>query len=269
MSDDISIPSPTYRIPRRSRGMDPATKRLALIAGGLGSTLLLVIGGWTALGHHTGAVPVVQADSRPIRVKPDNPGGMQVAGANEDILSGDPDTNSGKLAPPPETPDPQAMRAPPPPLAHPAVVAASAPIVPPAAVSAMPRIAPDKPAAMVEKAPLMPVKAAPAMAATAAVTPDKHVAAAPAADHAASAPKGALVQLAAVSSEAAAKVEWERLQKRMPDLLDHRQPAFSQIERDGHTLWRVRTGGFSDFSQATVFCERVRTKGTSCSVADF
>ncbi len=264
MSDDLSIPSPTYRIPRRSRGMDPATRRLALIAGGLGATLLLVIGGWTALGHRSGAVPVVQADSRPIRVKPDNPGGMQVAGANEDILSGDPDTNSGKLAPPPETPNPQAMRAPP---APPAVVAAPAPIAAPAA---MPRMAPDKAAAMVEKAPLTPVKAAPAVAAAAIVAPDKHGAAAlPAADHGAAVAKGALVQLAAVSSEAAAKVEWQRLQKRMPDLLDNRQPAFSQVERDGHMLWRVRTGGFSDFSQATVFCERVRTKGSSCSVADF
>ncbi len=89
MSDDLSIPSPTYRVPRHSRGMDPATRRLALIAGGLGGALLLVVGGWSMIGHRSGAVPVVQADSRPMRVKPDNPGGMQVAGANEDILSGD------------------------------------------------------------------------------------------------------------------------------------------------------------------------------------
>jgi hypothetical protein len=77
------------------------------------------------------------------------------------------------------------------------------------------------------------------------------------------------VQLAAVSSEAAAKSEWQRLQQRMPDLLDSRQPAISKIDRDGHILWRVRTGGFSDSAQATVFCERVRAKGAGCSVADF
>jgi hypothetical protein len=41
------------------------------------------------------------------------------------------------------------------------------------------------------------------------------------------------------------------------------------IDRDGHILWRVRTGGFSDSAQATVFCERVRAKGAGCSVADF
>jgi SPOR domain len=248
--------------------MDPGTRRLALIAGGLGGTLLLVVGGWSAIGHHSGTVPVVQADSRPIRVKPDNPGGMQVAGANEDILSGDPDTNSGKLAPPPETPNPQAMRAPPPPP----VVASPAPATAPAALSGAAKLTPDKSAAAPVKAAALPAPDKAAAADKAAVAQDKHAstaAATPAPDHNAPAAKGALVQLAAVSSEAAAKVEWQRLQKRMPDLLDHRQPAISKIDREGHTLWRVRTGGFSDFSQATVFCERVRAKGTGCSVADF
>jgi hypothetical protein len=247
--------------------MDPGTRRLALIAGGLGGTLLVVVGGWSAIGHRSGSVPVVQADSRPIRVKPDNPGGMQVAGANEDILSGDPDTNSGKLAPPPEAPNPQAMRAPPPP-APPAVVASPAPT----AATAAARLTPEKSAAAPVKAAALPAPDKAAAADKAAIAPDKHAAttaAAPAPDHSASAAKGALVQLAAVSSEAAAKVEWQRLQKRMPDLLDHRQPTISKIDREGHTLWRVRTGGFSDSAQATVFCERVRAKGTGCSVADF
>ena len=57
--------------------------------------------------------------------------------------------------------------------------------------------------------------------------------------------------------------------KRMPDLLGSHQPAFSKIERDGRTWWRVRTGGFSDVVQATLFCERLRAKGAGCSVADF
>ena len=45
MSDELSIPTPTYRVPRHHRGMDPATRRLVVIAGGLGATLLLVVGG--------------------------------------------------------------------------------------------------------------------------------------------------------------------------------------------------------------------------------
>ena len=226
--------------------MDPGTKRLAIIAGLFAGVLVLVIGGWSMLGHRGGSVPVVQADSRPIRVKPENPGGMQIAGAADGILSGDGGTDdAGKLAPPPEKPAPQALRAPPPP---PPAVAASAPVPAPVAAPAAP-----KPAAPVEHR-------------TAAV-------AAPAPTHAtapaAPATGGPLVQLAAVSSEDAAKSEWQRLGKRLPDLLAHRHPDISKIDRDGRTFWRVRTGGFSDAAQATVFCERVRAKGAGCTVADF
>ncbi len=246
MSDDLSIPSPTYRIPRHSRGMDPATRRLALIAGGLGGALLAIIGGWSVMGHRSTAVPVIQADSRPIRVKPENPGGMQIAGSNEDMAGGA-DANGGKLAPPPEAPAPQALLSPPPAPPPPAMVAAPAP----APVAAASTTATAKPA--VEK------PAAPA---------DKRVVA-PAQDRAAPPAKAAFVQLAAVTSEDAARAEWQRLEKRMPDLFGRRQPAFSKTERSGHTLWRVRTGGFSDVAQATTFCDRVRAKGASCSIADF
>ena len=243
MSDELSIPSPTYRIPRHRQGMDPGTRRLALIAGGLGAALLAVVGGWSLMGHRNAAVPVVQADSRPIRVKPENPGGMQVAGADEDILSGGKHTADGKLGPTPEAPAPQALLAPPPTPAAPPVVAAPAPAPAPVATPA------------IQAAP-KPVAAKPAVA-----PPEKHPAA--------TAANGALVQLAAVSSEDAAKSEWQRLSKHLPDLFGQRRPAISKTEHDGRTLWRVRTGGFADTSQATNFCEKVRAKGVGCSVASF
>jgi hypothetical protein len=220
--------------------MDPATRRLVVIAGGLGATLLVVVGGWTVMGHRSTAVPVVQADNRPIRVKPDNPGGLQVAGANEDILSGNTQGGGDKLAPPPEAPDPQALRAPPPPP----------PIAKPPAVAAAP-----------VPAPVVAPTTAKAPAAKPAVAAEKHPAV-PAASH-------TLVQLAAVSSEEAAKSEWQRLSKRLPDLLGQYHPAFSKTEHDGRTLWRVRAGGFTDVPQATTFCEKLRAKGVGCSVADF
>jgi cell division septation protein DedD len=249
VSDDLSIPGPTYRVPRHRQGMDPVTKRLALIAGGLGATLVLVVGGSSLISQRSAPVPVVQADSRPVRVKPENPGGMQVAGANEDILSGGSEAKVGKLAPPPETPAPQEMLTPPPPppvAAAPAQLAAPVPAPNPA----------PAPAATIAAASPKPVIAKPAVA------PDKRPVAAPATS-------GALVQLAAVHSEEAARSEWDRLSKRVPDLLGPHKPTFSKIDHDGHSLWRVRTGGFSDTAQATSFCERLRAKGLNCSVADF
>jgi hypothetical protein len=239
VSDELSIPSPTYRIPRHRHGMDRGTRRLALIAASLGGVLLVVVGGWSVISHRSTSVPVMQADSRPIRVKPDNPGGLQVAGANEDILSGGAEGKDGKLAPPAEAPAPQALRNPPP------APVAAAPVVPPTPAA----VPVSKPAVMAAAKP------------TPAPTPDKHPAT-PAAN-------GALVQLAAVSSEDAAKSEWQRLSKRLPDLLGAHKPAFSKTEHDGKTLWRVRTGGFNDAAQANGFCEKVRAKGAACSVADF
>ena len=136
-------------------------------------------------------------------------------------------------------------------------------------MTAIPRIAaasadsaPDRSAAAPDR-----VVAASGKAVTA---PEKRDAAASSApDHVAPVVTNTLVQLAAVSSEAAARIEWQRLQKRMPDLLDRRQPAFSKIEHDGRVLWRVRTGGFSDLAAAAAFCDHVRAKGGGCSVAEF
>ena len=250
MSDDLSIPTPTYRMHRRSQGMDPGTRRLAIIAGGLGVALLAVMGASQVIGHRGGPVPVVQADSRPIRVKPANPGGMQIAGTNEDIFEGDSGSDTGKLAPPPEAPEPQALRA-----LRPAPVHQAAP--------AVAQIAPPKPAA----APVPAVAAKPAVVTERPA--EKPVAETHAAVAVPVADRKALVQLAALGSEDAAKAEWDRLAKRMPELMSGHKPAVSRIEHDGHTLWRLRTGGFTDTAQATVFCERVRAKGAGCSVADF
>ena len=80
---------------------------------------------------------------------------------------------------------------------------------------------------------------------------------------------GPLVQLAAVGSEQVAQSEWQRLAKRMPDLLNDRRPLVQRAEHDGHVVWRVRTGGFADIAEATGFCARVRSKGGACSIASF
>ena len=55
----------------------------------------------------------------------------------------------------------------------------------------------------------------------------------------------------------------------MPDVLGSRQPTIIKVERDGKTLWRLRSAGFTDVPQARTFCDKVRAKGGSCTVADF
>ena len=225
----------TWRVPRQpSRGIDPGTRKLAWTAAGLGGALVVVIGLYSVAGHRSTVVPVIQADSRPIRMKPENRGGMQVSGADEEVMGGDADGRASKLAPAFEAPAPKMLRAqqdaPPAPVA--AVAPAREAMISPAAVAAPSAL--DKP------------------------------------HPATSLPAGkTLVQIGALSTEQAAHAEWKHLAATMPDLFASRQPAVSRIEHGGHVLWRLRTGGFVDVAQATAFCERVRAKRAGCSIASF
>ena len=247
MSDDISIPPPGYYNQRRQAGgMDSGTIRLAVIAGGIVAGVGLAYVGLSLFHHRSAEVPVIQADDRPIRVKPDNPGGLQIAGAGNDIFSGGSDTNGSKLAPAPETPNPQALRA-------------QAPVAPPQ--PALTAIAP--PAAAPPLAPAAVV--APVQPAAKPAAPPTLAAAAHPAAHG----KAGIQLAAVVGSEAAARTEWQALQRRYPDVLAGHQPSFSKTERDGRTFWRVRTGGFSDLAQAKSACDKVRAKGGGCSTAEF
>jgi len=242
VSDDLHIPAAgrgsapvrSYYQPRRP-GMDRGTKVLLSAAAGLGGLLLAGVGGWALSGRHAAVVPVIEADSRPVRVKPENPGGLQVAGADEQVMGGH-GSKLQAMAPPAETPAAQALRAQTPPQAA----------APPPAPAPLPTLPTAPPAAAVLQ-PVIPAPAARQAPATVAA--------------------GTLVQLAAVDSEGAAQTEWQRLAKRMPDLLGDRHPVVQRADRDGHAVWRVRTGGFTDIADATAFCARVRAKGGACSIA--
>lgn len=268
MHDDISIPSPTYRVPRR-RGMDPATRRLALVAASIAGALVLIVGVWSMLGGRPQGIPVVQAPPGPVRVKPANPGGMQVAGVGNDIFSGGGHATVDELAPPPEVPDPQALRPPPPPPASTAVVPAASPAAAVPAVSPTGTVPGTSPTAAVPAAspPARPhavVIPPPPPPAPQAVTPNRRVVAATPVGHGST-----MVQLAALSTEAGARLEWRDLSRRLPGLLDHRRPVFSRVDDHGHVFWRVRTGGFAGQAEARRFCDQVRGRGLACTIADF
>jgi hypothetical protein len=275
MRDELDIPmprmapatGPSYRVSRGANPIDPATKRLAVIAGGLGGALLLLVGVWSLGGHHHGGVPVVQADSRPLRSKPDQPGGMQVAGENETILSG---ASGGKdaMAPPPETPAPETLKA----EARQQLAAQTASAAALAAATATPAMTSPMRAEPTVPAPVTSAPATPAVAAVSApsATPDQKLIAHAAAKAAKPVvPGNTQVQLAALGSEQAAMVEWQRLTHKMPVLLNDRHPAVLRSEFDGKTYFRLRTGGFTNIAEATAFCEQVRAKGVGCALARF
>ena len=239
MPSDLNISSPpgfasgpSYRPQVRGRGA--GSTRVLLAGAGAAALLAVGVASWGLTGGEAPIPPVIEADPRPLRVKPENAGGLQVAGTEEQAANPAVGRRDG-LAPAAEAPAPLALRA---------QLGAG-------------RLLPDIP----EPAPIIIAPAPPAAPPPAAVSPP------PA--RSASAPSGAAVQLAAVGSEEIAKQEWQRLSKRMPDLLGDRAPVIQRLERDGRTIWRLRTGGFADTAEATSFCVRLRAKGLACTIGSF
>lgn len=266
---DHRVPPPGYRVSRRPT-VDPGTRRLAVIAAGIGGVLIVVIGLWSMLGGRTSGVPVVTAPTSAMRVKPANPGGMQVAGTTTPILTGNQSSGAATLAPAPETPDLSALQSPPPaptaatpgPAATPAVAPTDAAPAPPAAPTKLARTATPAPQVAANGLPLPPPQPPPLRFASLAplrVPPTV----------AAGTGHATEVQLAALSSEDAANREWRSLQTALPGLFGQRQPLITKVNVDGHTFWRVRTGGFANIAAATEFCASVKAKGKSCTIASF
>jgi len=257
MAADPEMPPPGYRRRRHADAAEWGMRRMGMVAAALGGTLLLVVGIWSIRGHGDRGVPVVQALTGPVRTKPENRGGMQVTGADASILSRAAGGEKAALAPPPEQPAPQSLRA-----QAEAERKAAAPGRPAASAGTLPA-----PPAPMEPPPAAPAAKAPQVAL--AVPPALPAARAKAEPSAPAAGHGLAVQLAALRSEQAAKAEWERLGKEMPALFRGRQPAMIRVEHNGHQFWRLRTGGFADRGHASTFCERVRAKGAGCAIASF
>ena len=228
--------------------------RLIAIGGGLAMAMLVgaaLVWGMTRMGGPR-SVPLIEPDPRPFKVRPDDPGGLRVPNQDELIFErnrGPANNGAARLAPEPEAPRLDALRAQ---VAQPA----PRPVPPDAAPNAAPALA----AARHGAPATTPTAPAPSAAAPqAAVAPPARPA---------PAPGGAIrVQLGALTSEDAARGEWDRLARRHADLLGAFRPQVVRFEREGQaTLFRLRTGGFADAAAASSFCEQVRARAVPCAV---
>jgi len=239
------VPVPSYRVRRSDDGQPPW--RLIAIGGGLAATLVVgaaLVWGMSRAGGPR-SVPLIEPDPRPFKVRPDDPGGLRVPNQDELIFErnrGPANSGGARLAPEPEAPRLDALRAQ---VAQPA----PQPIAPPQAVPA-----PAAPVARNGAPPTTAPAEAPAAPAPAA--------------RPAPAPGGAVrVQLGALTSEESARGEWDRLARRHADLLGAFRPQVLRFERDGQaTLFRLRTGGFADAAAAGAFCEQARARNIPCVV---
>ena len=274
--DDVRIPPPGYRSAPQRRAVE--ARRMVAAAGAVGAVLLLcAIGYFVAKDGGPEGVPVIQAPPGSVKVKPDDPGGLQVSSQTSALLGNAGSGAGANFAPAPEAPDPAALaaaanqeQAPPP--ARTAQMPSGAPpaVVPSAStISANPMVAVPVPTVPETPAPAAPKQTAmnglpSAPVAGAQNLAQEYIPPAPSQDHG-----HVRVQLAALASQDAALREWERLAHRMPTLFEGRRPIFAEAHVSGHTFWRVRTAGFASVPDAARFCSDVRARGAACTVALF
>jgi len=185
-------------------------------------------------------VPLIRADTDPVKVKPDKAGGMN-APDNDPIYSLRPGaTPAEHILPPPEAPAPRPVGPPPPPVS-----AAPAPL--PAPLPAPPQVA---------ALPKPPAKPADAAAKPADATPK------PATDG-----TPTRIQLASLRTPEEARDEWTRLKRENDDLLGKFTAVAVRADLGERGIYyRVEVGPVGDKAAAIKLCKTLKDRGLGCTL---
>jgi outer membrane biosynthesis protein TonB len=226
---------------------------MALFAGGLWFAYVQGTRHPATLARGDG-VPLLRADDRPTKVRPDQPGGMNVPDQNVSLYnekSGGPSVE--KLLPAPEQPLPR-----PAPLPK-EVAAKEVPTAPPAAAA--------PPAPVAEPAVRTAAKVAPAAAKAAA--PAKPAAAATPATATSPDKAGPIqIRLGSLRSPEAAREEWAKLKRDNPDLLGMLSAVAVRTDLgDKGIYYRIQAGSFADAAAAERLCGELKRRNLGCILA--
>jgi cell division septation protein DedD len=268
--------------PRRSGWRRVATIMVAFVAVfGFGA---IVAYGYLSYAdrHALAPAPLVAADTRPVRAKPENDGGLAIPHQNMAVFDAGQQSSPARaprgaetLLPLPEAPLPKPT---PSPAAQAVTVsarpdgAAAAPAqaaAVPGALQATPSVAADATQAAIGLPPaprVAPLPPPPAPATAAAVRIASVTPTAPAAPQQGSA-SGFRIQVGAMRTEAEARTAWEQVQRRHPDILGRLAPSFARVELgDRGSFYRVQAGPLPSRDAARGACERLSKAGTVCFV---
>jgi hypothetical protein len=188
-------------------------------------------------------VPLIRADERPTKIKPQNPGGMEVPDRDKLIYTQKRATVE-HLLPPPEKPMPR-------PTAPSAAAPSGSPQPPPASAGA----GAANPAPQAQFQP--PAGKPPAKTEAAAAGAAKPATA--------QKPGGARIQLASVRSEEAARQEWDRIKRANPDVLGSMSaaPVRADMGEKG-VFYRVETAPIADAERV---CGELKKRNIGCLIA--
>lgn len=272
------------------RPVRPARKGSGLplrgITVGIAMAALTVFGGligYTYFSHSggvSGPVPLIKADTRPMKTAPENPGGMEVPNQDKEIYARiDRNAPQGqqprveRLLPPPESPMPRPRPPAAPPPLEPEIPASPSLEPPPNAVEV-----PQPPAAAPPRAAAPAPVPAPPPAKPAAPTPaPQQQAQAPRAAPVAPPPPQAVapsaggaryrIQLAALRTNEDATREWDKLRRAHMELLG---PLSLNVVRadlgDRGTFYRIQAGPLADERAAKDLCHKLAEKKVGCLV---
>ena len=243
--------------------------------------LVLVMAGfagglWYAYAHlgsrSPADAPLIRADERATKVRPEQPGGMAIHDLDKriyDMGRGQPQVE--KLLPPPETPLPRPVAAPEP--APPAADNAASPPVPPPS-AAQPPATPQAAAPATAENPPAPAALAPAPPAATAAPAVPATVAAPAAAPATTPPAPSLpaaanggyrLQLAALRSEDAARKQWGKLKQAHKDLLGQLAGTWPRADLgERGVFYRLQAGPIADGAAAERLCGELKRRNVGC-----
>jgi cell division septation protein DedD len=241
--------------PRRPRRVLAAV--LALLIMGLFSGGL-----WFAYvqgKHHTGGdaasgdVPLIRADERPTKVKPEQPGGMEIPDRDKLIYNPTRKVVEHLLAPA-EKPMPRPVPSPSPTPSQTEAARSSTGTMPPASGT------PPDPPAVSQMAQLQQQAAAPPTKAAQVPPIPSKLAAAKAG--------GTRLQLGSLRSEDAARQEWERIKRKNSDLLGSLSatPVRADLGDKG-IYYRIEAGPIADPAAAERICGELKQRSIGCIIA--
>jgi hypothetical protein len=204
----------------------------------------------TGDGAGGGGVPLIRADERPTKVKPEQPGGMEIPDRDK-LIYNPTHPVVEHLLPPPEKP----MARPTPPTPSQTEAARSSTgTMPPASGT------PENPPAATQMAQAQQQAAAPpSKAAQAPLSPTKAAAAQAA---------GTRLQLGSLRSEDEARQEWERIKRKNSDLLGSLSatPVRADLGDKG-IYYRILAGPIADPAAAERICSELKQRSIGCIIA--
>jgi len=224
---------------------------MALFAGGLWFAYLKgTHSAGTSIAN--GDVPLIRADQRPTKIKPQRPGGMEIPD-KDNLIYNPSHAQIEHLLPPPEKPMPRP--GPPLPQATTSAPATTSPAAPPGQTGP---ITPALP-------PMTPASPQPQQSVVAPPGPGAPALSKPLSSQATAGTAGPRLQLGSVRSRDAARQEWDRIKRKNSDLLGSLSATSVRADLgDKGVFYRIQTAPVAD---AERICGELKRRNIGCIVA--